>query len=532
VQNTRDPEVPVLIVGAGPTGSTLGIELGRRGVSCRVVDRLAAPVATSRSFTLHARTLELFEMAGIAGRFLEHGLRSVSMDYHFKGASEPARLDFSKLHSRYPFTLIINQNVTEQVLRDQLSTLGTSVEWGTELKSLCQGPDGQLSALLVHQPSGREEIVRPKWLVGCDGVQSTVRAQLDIPYEGDEYTGMQMRMMDVPLQGFALEDDRIHYFISKERLLLVTKLPGTNHRVLISDMEGTPATQTARSAFQYVLDEHFHGPVSLGEPEWATVFRIWKRVTPRYRQSKVFMVGDAAHCHSPAGGQGMNACIQDAFNLGWKLALVSAGEAGESLLDTYEQERRPIAQQVIEGTHALHSIIMAHGRSVEERIALSRDPGFTQQAISKISGVGYHYREALMGAPGFPRLAGLTAGDRAPDARLGPNLRLHDLLQHELYTLLVLTSNTGGTADRLVTDVTDRFGTRLRVTVLAPAHGNAARSTGAITVEGDELRRLYGAADGDVICLIRPDGYLAMRNRFTGLQPLLATLTEHLSEAS
>jgi 2-polyprenyl-6-methoxyphenol hydroxylase-like FAD-dependent oxidoreductase len=507
VVKTQAAEVPVLIVGAGPTGATLGIELGRRGVACRVVDRLAGPVTTSRSFTLHARTLELFEMAGIADRFLERGLCAVSMDYHFKGTAEPARVDFSQLRSRYPFTLIINQNVTEQVLRDQLTALGATVEWATELRSLSQEPDGRLTALLVHQPSGREEIVRTRWLVGCDGVQSTVRAQLDIPYEGGEYTGMQMRMMDAPLRGFPLQDDRIHYFISTARLLLVTKLPGANYRVLISDMQGTPATETARSAFQDVLDEHFCGSVSLGEPEWATVFRIWKRVTPRYRHGGVFLAGDAAHCHSPAGGQGMNVCVQDAFNLGWKLALVCAGEADESLLDTYEQERRPIAQQVIEGTNALHSIIMAHGTSIEDRIALSREPSFTQQAISKISGLVYHYRDAAK-PPGFPQLGGLAAGDRTPDTRLNPGLRLHDLLRHERHTLLVLPSNAGGAAlDGLVGDLTRRFGTWLRVEVLAPAHGDA---------------------DGDVFCLIRPDGYLAMRGRLTNSPALLAALAEHL----
>ncbi len=500
---TQAVEVPVLIVGAGPTGLTLGIELGRRGVACRIVDRLPGPVTTSRSFTLHARTLELFEMAGIADRFLERGLRAVSMDYHFKGTAEPARLDFTRLRSRYPFALIINQNVVEQVLRDQLTELGTAVEWDTELVSLVQEPDGRLTALLVHQPSGREELVRTSWLVGADGVQSTVRAQLDIPYEGDEYTGMQMRMMDVPLRGFPLEDDRIHYLISTARLLLVTKLPGANYRVLISDMQDTPATETARSAFQDVLDEHFCGSVSLGEPEWATVFRIWKRVTPRYRHGSVFLAGDAAHCHSPAGGQGMNVCVQDAFNLGWKLALVSAGEADESLLDTYEPERRPIAQQVIEGTNALHSIVMAHGTSIEDRIALSREPSFTQQGISKISGLAYHYRDAAK-PPGFPQLSGAAAGDRVPDTRLSPGLRLHDLLRHERHTLLLLTSKVGSAAlEGLVGDLARRFGTWLRVEVLAPA-------------------------DGDVYCLVRPDGYLAMQGRFTDSPALFAVLTAYL----
>lgn len=521
-------EVPVLIVGAGPTGATLGIELGRRGVACRVIDRMAEPVTTSRSFTLHARTLELLEMAGIVDRFLERGLRSVSMDYHFEGVGEPARLDFSKLHSRYPFTLIINQNVIEQVLRDQLPVFDTTVEWNTELRSCSQEPDGWLSAQLVHQPSGREETVRTKWLVGCDGVHSAVRTQLNIPYEGDEYTGMQMRMMDVPLQGFPLEDDRIHYFISKARLLVVVKLPGANYRVLISDTEGTPAAETARSAFQNVLDEHFGGAVRLGEPEWATVFRIWKRVTSCYRQGGVFLAGDAAHCHSPAGGQGMNACIQDAFNLGWKLALVLAGEVNESLLGTYERERRPIAQQVIDGTNALHSIIMAHGTSIEERIALSREPGFTQQAINKISGLVYNYRDAMV-APAA-QLSGLAAGDRAPDIPLDSGLRLHDLLRHERHTLLVLTSNPADTAlGQLVGDVIGRFGTWLRIEVLTPAQVHPAPPPNALVVESDEAYCRYGAADGDAFCLVRPDGYLAIRSRFTDPQALFAALTGYLS---
>lgn len=526
--NPQAAEVPVLIVGAGPTGVTLGIELGRRGVACRVVDRLPGPVTTSRSFTLHARTLELFELAGIADRFVERGLCAVSMDYHFKGTREPARLDFSQLPSRYPFTLIINQDVVEQVLRDQLTALGTAVEWATELRSLVQEPDGRLTALLVHHPSGREEIVRTRWLVGCDGVQSTVRAQLGIPYEGDEYTGMQLRMMDVPLRGFPLADDRIHYFISTARLLLVTKLPGANYRVLISDMQGTPSTETARSAFQDVLDEHFCGSVSLGEPEWATVFRIWKRVTPRYRHGGVFLAGDAAHCHSPAGGQGMNVCIQDAFNLGWKLTLVTAGAAAGSLLDSYQQERRPIAQQVTEGTDALHSIIMAHGTSVEDRIALSRELSFTQQAISKISGLAYHYRDAAK-PPGFPQLGGLAAGDRAPDTRLNLGLRLHDLLRHERHTLLLLTSNADSAAlEGLIGDLTRRCGTWLRVEVLAPAHGDARGPTSVIAVESADAQLSHAAAEGDVCCLVRPDGYLAMLGRFTDSPAVLAALTEYL----
>ena len=183
---------------------------------------------------------------------------------------------------------------------------------------------------------------------------------MDIPFDGERYEGM-MRMMDVPLEGFEGSLDAIHYFIAKEHMLLINKLPGENFRVLISDKsEGTPAEQ-AREAFQEILDQHFGGRVQLGEPRWVTNFRNARRKANSYRFGSVFLVGDAAHVNSPAGGQGMNVAMGDAFNLGWKLGMVVQGLAEESLLDTYETERGPVAHQMLDGTNYMHNIIMAHG---------------------------------------------------------------------------------------------------------------------------------------------------------------------------
>ncbi len=478
-------------------------------------------------------------MAGIVDLFLEAGMRNVSMDYHFQGVEASARLDFTQLESRYPFTLIINQNVTEEMLRRHLATLGARVEWGTQLRSLSRAADGRITAVLAHQPSGEEEMVQTDWLIGCDGVHSTVRKQLDLPFEGDEYTGMQMRMMDVPLTGFPLADDRIHYFIARDRMLLIVKLPGPNYRVLISDMSGAPPTEAARSAFQAVADEHFHGSVELGEPEWATVFRIWRRVTPSYRQGRVFLAGDAAHCHSPAGGQGMNACIQDAFNLGWKLAMVIRGEAYETILDSYERERQPIAAQLIEGTHALHGIIMDHGTSIVQRIARSREPGFSRQAVRRISGLAYHYRDDIA-APSRPLLpGGLSPGDRVPDARLNARRRLHDLLRHPAYTLLLFphASDPAHELEALANEVEAGFGDCVRVAAVTSAGQRATAPAGAIVAESDEVHRLYGAVGSASLCLVRPDGYLRVRCRLSDKDALFAALevdlrpSRHASDA-
>ncbi|MBF6422599.1 FAD-dependent monooxygenase [Nocardia farcinica] len=525
---------PVLIVGAGPAGLTLGIELLRRGVACRVIDRAAHPATTSRAFTLHARTLELLHSAGIADHFVGRGIRSVSMDYRFRGVTDIARLDFTALEddSRFPFTLVISQDTIETVLRERFAALGGVVEWSTELQpTIARDAAGAITVELV-KGDGREETVRTSWLIGCDGLRSTVRSYLGADYLGGEYTGMEMRMMDVELRGFPLPDDRVHYLIDRDRLLLVTRLPGPWWRVLISDNgtgdNGATAPTATREGFQSVLDDHFDGAVEVGTPKWITTFRIWRRLSTSYGDSGIYLCGDAAHIHSPAGGQGMNACIQDAFNLGWKLAAVATGRAPITLLEFYERERRPIAEQLIAGTHLLHKVIMAHGTPLTERVAITREPDFNVRAVRQISGLAYTYRDVTTTPPGMPTPLGLAAGDRAPDAVLSRGRRVHDLLAHPDHTLLIL-QRTQSTAtrhliDALADDIDRQFRGLVRTTIVTAPATPPAEGPGAVAADTNEAHQLLGTPTGDGLCLIRPDGHLGLR---CGL-PHRAALLTHL----
>ncbi|MGH3828645.1 MAG: FAD-dependent monooxygenase, partial [Pseudonocardiaceae bacterium] len=362
IVNRRNPTTPVLVVGAGPAGLTLAIELLRRGVACRVIDRLPAPAPTSRAVIVHARTLELFDGAGLAEPLLRQGLPGRSMNYHFLGEREAPRLDFTDLPSPYPFFLRIDQSVTERILRERVAALGGRVEWSSELRSLrCGDHDTDLVEAVLTGPGGQPERATCEWLVGCDGAHSAVRHLLGLGFDGERYASMRNPMMDVPLRGFPLPDDAAHWLISPENMVVVIKLPGAHHRVLLSELDDGPARPPAREKFQAVFDEHFAGAVTVGEPAWSSVFRISHRMVDTYRHGRVLLAGDAAHIHSPAGGQGMNACIQDVFNLGWKLAAVVTEDAPAALLETYETERRPIAAQVLAGTHALTKINMGHG---------------------------------------------------------------------------------------------------------------------------------------------------------------------------
>ena len=468
----------------------LACQLRARGVAVRLIDGLDKPVTTSRAFTIHARTLELLAQLELASTLCARGHETYSMDYHFPGKDETPRLDFRALDSAHRFCLTINQVDTEAALRERLTELGGSIEWGTRLTSFEVKAEGVVATL--SGASGAEQRVETDWLVGCDGIGSTVRKQLQLEFDGSEYTGT-MRMIDVEVQGYAEADDAIHYHIAKDHMLLMAKLPGSTHRVLVSDKtEGCPP-ERAREEFQALLDAHFGGAVTIGEPSWATNFRISKMLTTAFREGRVFLAGDAAHVNSPAGGQGMNVAMQDAFNLGWKLAAVCRGEAPGSLLDTYASERMPVAKQMLEGTSYIHSIIMAHGKGMTERIERMRGGEWNAEAVNQVAGISYTYRAETRGD------VVLAVGDRAPDATVGEG-RIYDRFGAEGLTLLVMPQVEAARVEAL-----------------------AAQYRGSMTtlvVDDAETTARYGG-EGIEVCVVRPDLHLAYRGSLEGLAGVL-----------
>lgn len=523
----RAVEVPVLIVGAGPTGLISAIELLRRGVDVQLIDRLPVPHTTSKSFTLHARTLEMMEHIGIANRYLEDGIKCKGFKFNFDDSSEHPVLDFTKLPGRYPFILIYNQNETERVLRQHLqTTYDFAPEWGVQLTSLSQGKEGISATLKL--PDGTTQEVRPRWVIGADGVRSRVRDSMGISYEGEDYQENILQMMDVGVTNFTDGDDWIHYFMAKEHFLLVTKLPGTNYRVLISDLGNAERStlQETREAFQGYVDS-FRDGARLSEPRWATKWKVWRRLTAKYRQGAVFLAGDAAHCHSPSGGSGMNACMQDAFNLAWKIAMVERGEAHPSLLDTYESERKPVAQQLLAGTHAMHEIIMGHGQGLADRIAKTQAPGWNEAAAELISGMSYNYRDQL-GAYRDDTLPGVVPGDRVPDAQLDVRLRLFDVTRRPALTLVLAPKDEGEiqVAEALRREVSSRW-PQVKTAFVLPAGHEVVQNDVYVDATG-ELAKKWGNADRGWASLIRPDNYVHLRSSLSNRDTIIDGLSKML----
>ena len=508
----------VLIVGAGPAGMVLANELARRQVPCRLIDKNKQPIETSRSFTLHARTMEMFEHMGIAHTFLDDSIPSNGFYFSFIGRDEHPTLDFRGLASRYPYVLVYNQNDTERRLREHLdATYDIRPEWGTELKALGFA-DGQFTVELTRR-DGNSETAHPHWVVGCDGIHSFVRKAMGLEFEGENYEGMVMQMMDVRYEGFPGGDDWVHYYMAKENFLLVTKLPSGNHRVLISDMgEADDDNLSPRESFQRMIDGHIQGS-SLAEPVWATKWTIWKRLATDYRNGQALLAGDAAHVHSPSGGQGMNIGMQDAFNLGWKLAMVIRGEAKQELLDSYGLERQPIGAQAIAGTDAMHDIIMAHGHGLDDRLQLTKQAGWHDEAVNRISGLSYTYRDVVDLPPGLGSLDGLPPGDRAPDVRLSGHTRLFDVLRHPRFTLLLIPNNNKLDSDlsRQILERLDRhYPSIIKAVVIGEAAIKGLQTECCFQDDSGEFATVYGDLDAGHMYLIRPDGYIGLHALLDG----------------
>ncbi len=510
---THAPQV--LIVGAGPTGMVAAIELRRRGIECRLIERRKGPVDTSRAITIHARTMEILDDIGIAGRFLHGGVHNTGYRFHFRGSEVEPRLDYTRLPTRFPFVCMFNQNETEKILRDHLEhDLGLAIEWEAELTDIREESDGALRATIRHGgEGGREEEVLPEWALACDGLHSPTRESLGIKYEGTEFEGLVMQMMDCELRNFDGEDTLLHYYISQNTFLMIGRLEGPNHRVLVSSQGDVD--EIAKSDHITPIVAADLPEVELGDPIWKTTWEIWIRKAERYRQGRVFLCGEAGHIHSVAGGQGWNVSMQDAYNLAWKLALVIEGRAREALLDSYEAEREPVSEQVIEGSSAIHEIIMSHGQGLEDRMALTQTKGWNDNAVARISGLSYNYRGVHSLPDGCNNDAVPAIGDRVPDVELSPALRLHRLLAHTRYTLLIILDDVNedslalarGVADGLARDYPDA----VRVELVAPT--TPYPWAGVLPVEDPE-GKVAAALDtlrGGELVLVRPDGYIGCR---------------------
>ncbi|WP_345652202.1 FAD-dependent oxidoreductase [Streptomyces tremellae] len=488
------PATTVLIAGAGPTGLTLACELARRGVPFRLIEAAPGPQPGSRGKGVQPRSLEVFDDLGIVDRVLAHGrmampIRSTGPDGRVTPGGTETLGDRPDIP--YPASLITPEWRIEEALRLRLAELGGEVEFGTALDAFQQS-DEAVTAVLVRD--GGAETVTARRLVGCDGGHSTVRKQAGIAFEGETREEVRMIVADVEAEGLA--PDAWHMWRHEEGFAALCPLPSTGTFQYQASIAPGQDPGLGLANLQAILDRRTgHAGIRLHEPTWSSLWRANVRLADRYRAGRVFLAGDAAHIHSPAGGQGMNTGIQDAHNLGWKLAAVAEG-APPALLDTYEAERRPVAAGVL-------ALSDARLRQIAE------DQGLPVRRDASTTQLGVGYRGSALAWDDRDEDAPLRAGDRAPDATglttVDGERRLFDLTRGGHLTLLAFGPAPAAPGARI-----------LRVVAHPKAPGELADTAG-------HLARAYGATDR-TLALIRPDGYLALLSDTPGPTALPAAL--------
>ncbi len=363
-----DVRADVLIVGAGPTGLVLALWLTSQGLTVRIVDETAGPGAASRAMAVQARTLELYRQLDLADDVVAAGYRNPAFNL-WTGGKRRARVSFGDAGAEltpYPFLLVYPQDRHERFLVERLSALGVEVERDTTFLDFEETPDHVTARL--RGPGGTETTAEAAWLAGCDGARSPVRHQIGSGFPGGTYAKI-FYVADVEAAGpaangevnIALDTDDfcawLAYSDHGQGRLIGTVGSEDPEKDEEADRERRAALRFEDVSHRAITDIG----LQVGRVNWFSTYRVHHRVTDRYRRGRAFLVGDAAHVHSPAGGQGMNTGIGDAINLAWKLAAVHQGRAPDALLDSYEAERRPFAQRLVETTDRIFSYVTADG---------------------------------------------------------------------------------------------------------------------------------------------------------------------------
>jgi 2-polyprenyl-6-methoxyphenol hydroxylase-like FAD-dependent oxidoreductase len=506
MQRGSDASPQVLVVGAGPTGLLLAAELERRDVPCLLIDALDAPQGWDRATVVHERSLEIFEALGFADPLIAKGVKTRGARFR-SGGETLAELSLDVTDSRYGFQLGVSEEVTETVLTDYLEAQGGAVTRSTRLVGLEQGEE-EITATIERDGERRDVVAQ--WIVGCDGSHSSVREAAGIDYPGTDIEAA-WAVFDANLEAWNDDYDLVFAHLDQPPVIL-TPLPERRWRVYLRPTSDTSdlVAEAGGVVRRYAPEATFT------DVENPTRFHCHSRIAARYRSGRILLAGDAAHACTPAEGHGMNTGLQDAFNLGWKLALVCRGEAGARLIDTYEVERRPVAERVVtsgadvESAHAMTDPDKRAERDAEIRRTLA-DPDIAHHEAAAASELDRSYprSRAVAGDAG----PGLTPGRLLPDTRDvepvdGDPRPLHELTHNRGHTLIVVGGPKAdpGTVGSLVAELEELSG------AVDAVFGLSVHAEGPRVGRIDEPQATQLGVAGVTVVAVRPDRYIGLRD--------------------
>lgn len=525
-QRMSETNRPVLVVGAGPVGLTLATELTRRGVAVTCIDKAEAPSVHSKALLVWPRTLQVLRGLGGADAIARRGLAVDSFRY-YSSARQIARIGFTDRTK----PVVLPQPDVESLLGQALNASGGKAEWGTELTSLVQEAGFVRVAL---RSGGRETEEEFSYVVGCDGASSSVRSNLGLTFEGATYPNSFM-LADARVTG-PLQPDAVHYYCSPRGVLVMIALPNGRFRVFTSAPPDLSAGDATLDMLQEMVDQRGPRKLLLHDSEWTSTFAVHARHAERYRVGRVFLAGDAAHIHSPAGGQGLNTGVTDANNLAWKLALTWHGHADEALLATYETERAQVAQAVVRQADLqmkawlISKPIQVRLRDSAVRVA-SATGLFARDYVPWLAGLRTTYQTGAVIQDGTRNPARIAehrfaAGALVPDQPVRPDklsgsAPLQTLISDLHHTLLIDQRSVRDVEPipfNAVADVLDSLDTDIIQVRVIEADGLIGLPRRATTVPR-----------GSQLILLRPDRHIAAQATAADPTPIVTYLTRFLN---
>ncbi|MED4073223.1 FAD-dependent monooxygenase [Priestia endophytica] len=526
-----EKEVDVLIVGSGPTGLLAAHALTKQNINIMIVEKKQTPSPLSKALAIHARTMETFDLLGIVDPFLEKGFKATRAHIHL-GNKEPFTVPFSSLKSSFPYIFVLPQAETEEILARELPY---KVERKTELISIKQHYN-YVSCLLQGSETTS---VKARYVLACDGAHSSVRRFLGVPFHGEK-EGITFFLGDITVEGLK-EEKRANLYVNERGIAFIVPISRNVTRVIVADF----LKQNESHTRELSLDELKESvnriiPISLSlhNPVWLSRFGTSHKQVPSYQQDHVFFVGDAAHVHNPAGGQGMNIGLQDAMNISWKLSFVLRGFSPPSLLRSYDEERRPIGKSVLQATSFLIKSVTSQNElfsSLRNTLApkLIEKDFIATRVLERLSNIGFHYKKSQLSKKMQSRhlqTTGLKSGERIKDFTFYNHegeCRLYELLRTQTFISLFYLDSLQESDKVLI----DHFHKALNVHYPKAVNpfvvlGKAPKlcSLPHLVDHHQTLRKNIHMSHKGVL-LLRPDGYVAFHQKELNIQEVIHKLS-------
>jgi 2-polyprenyl-6-methoxyphenol hydroxylase-like FAD-dependent oxidoreductase len=517
-KNTMSSQLPVLIIGAGPTGLMMACELARHEISFRIIDKKPESTPASNATWVQTRTIELLDHIGIADRFLRNGHQCNSINLHTNSKSV-AKIALNDIDSIYPFILMLPQSKTEILLTQRLEELNNRVERSLELIEIKQENNTVIST--IKHPDGQIENITSNWLIACDGANSKVRESCNLFFSGKDLPE-QFVVADARMNSH-LPNDEIHMFFDKgtlfpDRATILATFPwgSKEYRVTANIYQGHARQTFTAIEVKEAMNERAYANYTVDSVSWISPFWIHSKIVDNMRHDSIFLAGDAAHVHSPAGGQGMNTGMQDAYNLAWKLALVIKNKAAPSLLDTYHSERHPVVKYIVDQTEHFTNMALFDKSFTEKlndfgRALMNNKESLSKKIGMRITQLDIQYQDSpIINHTESDSKNSLQQGMRAPDVLISPSNKLYKYFNNTLHNILLftgeeITKNELAQIMDLQQWLNQKFSGLIRTHIIANEKSDIPNS---IVDSNNMIHKKY-QVEQPAIYIIRPDTYIA-----------------------